>query len=79
MVDNEKEMKRIDVGTEGIARPPLSPWKKILRVVIPGILVILGTTITANTTILGGPKGDYAHIPTPSPRARFHPRRGTPS
>ena len=71
-------MKGIDKGTEGLVRPPLSLGKKILKVVIPKILVILGTTITTNTTILAGPKGDYAHIPTPSPRARFHPHRGTP-
>ena len=71
-------MKGIGKGVKGLARPPLSLGKKILRIVFPKILVILGTTITTNTTILAGPKGDYAHIPTPSPRARFHPRRGTP-
>ena len=71
-------MKGIDKGVKGLARPPLSLGKKILRIVFPKILVILGTTITTNTTIQLGLIGHHARIPTPSPRARFHPRRGTP-
>jgi len=78
LVDNEKGMKGIDKGVKGLVRPPLSLGKKILRIVFPKILVILGTTITTNTTIQLGLIGHHARIPTPSPRARFHPRRGTP-